>query len=201
MQSLDTSWRHNLTNSKRWKSAFYDLAIWFMFGLCVTQGLATYSPGYPIVVGSPSIPTGIYWLQKTEHAWLKHNDIVSFPFLPKQAWLQERYTSNQFEHTKYLTGLPGDTIKNSADNVMSVCSGATAQCKEVGVPLARDSAGRPLTAWLAPNESYQLKQNEAWVSGHHPQSLDSRYHGPIALNSIRGVASPIALFGIGIDAK
>ncbi|WP_227871449.1 S26 family signal peptidase [Novimethylophilus kurashikiensis] len=161
--------------------------------------ISRYAPGYPIVVGTPSVPTGIYWVDKTAPA--HRNNLVTFPFEPKAAWLRERY-GDEHVHTKLLKGLPGDTIHADNANNLTLCHHLQDEvgppdCEPVGKVQEKDSKGRPLFSWVPANQGYVLKAGEYWVYSPHPKSLDSRYHGPIESASVTGVATPIWLFRIG----
>lgn len=188
-----------LKDPLRWKSAVMDLALWFMFGLVVTQMLSMYSPGYPLIVGTPSIPTGLYWADT--RASVGRNDLITFPFEPTQEFLKGRY-GRELVHTKILKGLPGDTIYADADQKLTLCPGADATgrvlpCESVGQAFAKDSKGRPLYSWVPPKHQYTLRDGEYWVYATHERSLDSRYHGPIAASSVKGRVTPVLLFKIG----
>ena len=55
---------------------------------------------------------------------------------------------------------------------------------------AEDSAGRPLESVAA--GIYQVARGEVWIlSAHDPRSFDSRYFGPVPVESIRGEARPV----------
>jgi conjugative transfer signal peptidase TraF len=57
-------------------------------------------------------------------------------------------------------------------------------------PRTTDSQGRPLTSW--PFGRYVAAPGAVWVaSSHHPRSFDSRYFGPIPVNSIRAHVRPL----------
>lgn len=184
-----------LRDPLRWKSAAYDLAVWFLFGWALTLGLSTYSPGYPIIVGTPSIPTGIYWVDK-HPTGLKPGDFVSFPFEPAHPWLKGRY-GRELVHTKMVLGTAGDTLHADASLRLKLCRSEADQretCEPAGQALPRDGKGRPLPSWVPPGKQYTLRTGELWVYSPHPKSLDSRYHGPVERSRIYGRATPIFLF-------
>lgn len=57
-------------------------------------------------------------------------------------------------------------------------------------PRNADSQGRPLIPW--PFGRYVVAPDTVWVaSSHHPRSFDSRYFGPIPVNSIRDHVRPL----------
>lgn len=191
--------RARLCNSARWRQAAYDVGLWFLFGLTLTLAAERYVPGYPILVGTPSIPTGVYWLNKAPPT-LQAGHTVTFPFEPTQPWLQGRYGEHLL-HTKLLLGVAGDIVRHNGQG-LEVCPapdalGKADPCRPAGVAQAQDSRGRPLYSWLAAGEQYVLKPGEGWAHGPHPRSLDSRYHGPIDLRTVRGRATPILLVPMG----
>lgn len=191
------TWRAHLRDPKRWKKSLADVALWFLFGLLLTGMLREFAPGRPIIVGSNSIPTGLYWLD-TRVTTFKVGDYVSFPFQPKAAWLRERY-GEYASHTKLVWGVGGDTVYADQAGALTVCraprGAARGNCESAGVPQGHDSKGRPMTPWASPGHHYTLADNELWIYAPNPKSLDSRYAGPVARQIIRGVATPLLLWG------
>lgn len=190
---------------RRWtregvKQALLDLGFWLLVGLTITQAFKHFTPGYPVIVGTPSIPTGLYWLNTTQGPAV--GEAATFLFAPKQDWLRERYADRSVHiHTKRVIGLAGDTVRAKDDQakVLEICPASGAACRFAGRVPDVDRKGRPLRSWLAeqPGHTYTLKVGEAWLFGEHRHSLDSRYYGPLAVSEIRGRARPILLFQIG----
>lgn len=57
-------------------------------------------------------------------------------------------------------------------------------------PLSRDTRGRPLSSW--PLRKYIVAPGTVWVaSTFNPRSFDSRYFGPIRVDSIRNRVGPL----------
>lgn len=184
-----------LKDPKRWKTAVFDVILWFMFGIIVTTMLSRYTPGYPIIVGTPSIPTGVYWLDKTQHHFGR-GDYVTFSFEPKQEWLKGRY-GQELVHTKQVLGVSGDVVKADAELNLTLCQmndGEPPKCVPAGKAWSADSKGRPLYSWVPANHEYTLKPGELWVWAPHLRSLDSRYHGPVLAAEMHGKAKPLFLF-------
>jgi len=182
-----------LKDPNRWRSAVYDLVLWFMFGVVFTEVVTQATPGYPIVVGTSSISTGVYWLDKTKYQLQRH-EYVSFTFKPGQAYLQ-RYGEGT-THTKSIRAVEGDTITARADGTLTVCWARYSElvkehCETAGKPRAADSKGRALTPWLKPGQQYTLQADELWIYAPNERSLDSRYYGPISRTAIHGVAKPL----------
>ncbi|MBK3779952.1 hypothetical protein G3A43_06765 [Paraburkholderia aspalathi] len=186
----------NLRSARRWKSSLYDTTIWFLFGLLVTTMLKMYLPGYPVIVGSPSIPEGFYWVDKTDRNF-QPGDYVSFDFKPAQTWLEGRY-GREPVHTKMVLGVAGDVVRADQDLNLTLChpahDGVAQNCVPAGHVFLSDSLGRPLYSWVPAGHQYTLRQGEIWVYGTHPKSLDSRYHGPIPAAATNGKASPVWQF-------
>lgn len=179
---------------RRWRATLYDLALWFMGAFLVITALKQYCPGYPIVVATPSIREGLYWVDTHDHAF-RPGDYVSFAFRPTQSWLQGRYGVRPV-HTKLVLGVAGDTVyANAALNLMLCHPGQSpavaGQCALAGHVYDRDSQGRPLYSWVPAGQSYTLRPGELWVFGSHPRSLDSRYHGPVRVDDMYGKATPL----------
>lgn len=184
-----------LRDPQRWKTAVFDVILWFMFGIIVTTMLSRYTPGYPIIVGTPSVPTGIYWLDKTQH-YFSRGDYVTFSFEPQQAWLKGRY-GQELVHTKEVLGVAGDVVKADADLNLTLCQtrdNEAPKCVPAGKAWSADSKGRPLYSWVPANHEYTLREGELWVWAPHPRSLDSRYHGPVLAAEMHGKAQPLFLF-------
>lgn len=183
-----------LRDPQRWRQAGYNVLLWFLFGLVVTEGLSRYSPGYPIIVGTPSLPTGLYWLDRHPGP-LQRGDVITFGFKPTQPWLQARY-GQTLVHTKQLVGRAGDTVIASRGRDLMLCPADETVCRAVGRPHTQDGRGRPLAAFVPDGKSYTVRSGELWVYAPHDRSLDSRYHGPIPEADVHGRARPLWLFSI-----
>lgn len=184
-----------LRDARRWRSQLLDVTIWALFGLTITHALSLYAPGYPIIVGTSSVPTGLYWLTK-DPGFIRSGDLITFQFRPAD-WLKSRYGEDKV-HTKIALGVPGQLVKADDAGSLEVCATDAVQevCRSAGKPLAQDSKGRPMRPWLAPGQQYRLKPQEYWVYSPHPRSLDSRYEGPVPRKAIRGTAKAVWLFSI-----
>lgn len=196
-ETKPASLRERFRDPQRWKKSLYDLTLWFLYGILLTAMLSKFSPGYPIWVGTDSIRTGIYWVDR--QAFDFHvGDYITFPFQPNQAWLQERYGSKRI-FTKQVKAIEGDTLYTDEQGEIRVCythnTGPQLRCEVLGVVRKVDSKGRPLTPWLAANQSYTLQAGELWAHGPNPRSLDSRYYGPVNRAIVSGRAKPIILWG------
>ncbi len=86
---------------------------------------------------------------------------------------------------KPIVASAGDTVELSAVgiSVNGVLLRNTA-------PLAKDSAGRPLSPW--PFGRYLVARDTVWVaSTYQPRSFDSRYFGPLSTGIIRHRLKPL----------
>ena len=169
-----------------------------MFGWVAASVIGKVTPGYPIIVGTPSIQTGVYWLDLTADRF-NAGDLVTFPFAPKQDWLKGRY-GEKLIHTKFVAATAGDTIYADKYFSLKACKKAYSTqvdrwCRPLGKPQKIDSKGRDLIAWLPAGHQYTLKSGEVWISGQHAKSLDSRYHGPLEVSNLRGKATLIMAYG------
>ncbi len=174
------------------------LAFWLAaIGMHVASSQMT---AHPIFVVTDSISTGIYWLDTTAHDF-RRGEFATFHFHPKGGYLAKRYAPAR--HTKYLLGLPGDTVWSDAEGHLRVCKGhephvsqidgpaAVVACWEAGATRKLDSLGRPMKPWLAPGKSYVLGAGEYWDYGPNVKSLDARYTGPVKAADIMGKATPL----------
>lgn len=189
------SLKERFKDPKRWKKSLTDLGLWFMYGIVITTMLSMYSPGHPIIVGTASIQPGLYWLDKQVTSF-RVGDYVSFPFKPSQEWLRTRYGEDRI-FTKMVKGVAGDTIYADDSHNVKLCHVGydnSQTCEVLGQVLEVDSVGRKMTPWVPANHQYTLREGEVWVYAPHQKSLDSRYYGPIRIETIRGKASPLFLW-------
>ena len=185
-----------LMNAQRWSEVLKDQLIWMMVGCLLFFMLAKTIPGYPVIVGTPSIPMGVYWLDRTDFNF-KVGDYVTFDFNPADKELLKRYAPHGVWHTKMIKATEGYTLTMNAKLQITVCSHTIwgpAVCEDAGIVRTKDSQGRTLSPWLKSDVPYKLKRNELWVYGPHPMSLDSRYHGPVFTDEMKGTAHPLWLF-------
>ena len=185
-----------LLNAKRWSEVLKDQLIWMMVGCLLIFMLTKTLPGHPILVITPSVPTGVYWLDRTAQGF-RAGEYVTFEFNPSNKELSRRYAPNTLWHTKMVRATEGYVIASDSLLHLTACSPeiwGKPVCVDAGVAQTKDSKGRVLEPWLAPGARYVLKRDELWVYGPHPHSLDSRYHGPILAPDMKGKAKPLWLF-------
>ena len=85
---------------------------------------------------------------------------------------------------KPIVASAGDTVDLSAAGIS--VNGALLRNT---APLAKDSAGRPLSPW--PFGRYLVARDTVWVaSTYQPRSFDSRYFGPLSTGVIRHRLKP-----------
>lgn len=85
---------------------------------------------------------------------------------------------------KPISAVAGDIIQFKVDHAVIVN----------GVILPNTAAKSNIPGW--PAGRYVVQQGEIWLfSSYNPNSFDSRYFGPVALRSVRGVAHAIAVKG------
>ncbi len=92
---------------------------------------------------------------------------------------------------KQIVGLPGDTV--ALGEAFLAVNGRVL----LETPVQRsDSSGRPLAH--APFGSHVLPPDRVWVTGLNPvRSWDSRYFGPIPIDSLVGTARPLLTIDLG----
>lgn len=176
-----------------WVRALVKTALWFCAGLILTYFIASRITAHPVLVQTPSIDTGVYWVD-TRVKRFRHNDLVAFEFIARsQALIKAGFTSGL--HVKQIAGVPGDTVRADQSGRVLLCPAGASECTPVGTPREFDSKGRPLTAWLEPGAEIVLQAKQYWVYAPHPRSLDSRYNGPIHHSQVKGRATPLYIWG------
>ena len=194
LASAKPSFLHRLKDVSRWRKSLTDVFVWLMAGTVILLMLERSVPGHPILVTTPSIPEGLYWLDRTATSY-RAGEFVTFEFNPKDKVLKERYAPNHvLWHTKQVKATEGYVMHAAADGRLTACSPlifGKIDCSDAGLPRSLDSKKRPLSAWLAPNTDYILKRDEVWAYGAHEGSLDSRYHGPLLVSELKGKAHPL----------
>ena len=189
------SWRQRLRNPASWRKTIFDTFLWTMLGTIIILLLQRTVPGYPVIVVTESIPTGVYWLDRWPSAY-SAGDYISFEFKPGDKELKTRYAANVKNFTKMVGATQGWVIKSDATGALTACPPAQwgGACRDMGKPDPVDSKGRTLKPWFKPGSTYALLKDEVWVYGPHARSLDSRYYGPVPLTDAQGKAFPLHLF-------
>jgi conjugative transfer signal peptidase TraF len=134
---------------------------------------------------SESVPIGLYSVQPAGKLVVT-NLVVAMPPEPLATFLAERgYLPIGTPLIKRILALPGQSVCRSK-RLISVDG------IEMGAALEHDRHGRTLPAWqgcrvITRGEVFLMNWDE-------PQSLDSRYFGPIPLSAIVGRAEPVWTF-------
>ncbi|MFZ2316069.1 MAG: S26 family signal peptidase [Gammaproteobacteria bacterium] len=85
---------------------------------------------------------------------------------------------------KPISAIAGDVVQFKAGQPVTVN----------GITLPNTAAKKNIPCWAA--GKYVVQAGEVWLfSSYSPNSFDSRYFGPVALSSVRGVARAIAVNG------
>jgi conjugative transfer signal peptidase TraF len=138
-----------------------------------------------------SMPQGV-WLEHRYSGALRAGDAVAVCLPPTEQ--TKRYIgpgscANGLEPLlKTVGAITGDvvTLQPSGALVNGAALPNTAT-------LARDEAGRPLTAY--PAGTYQVPQGQIFLfSSHDPRVYDSRYFGPVKTTEVIATATPVLTF-------
>lgn len=138
---------------------------------------------------SPSMPTGVYVRTSSESI---ANLVVFCPSEPFARLSVERgYRSRgncpdgAEPLAKPIAARPGDCVELSAAG-MAVNGRPLTNT----APLAKDSAGRPLSHW--PFGRYIVVPGTVWVASTYSiRSFDSRYFGPVSASQVREHVRPL----------
>lgn len=85
---------------------------------------------------------------------------------------------------KYVVATEGDVVVHSASGLI-----VNDRFLPHSKPLARDYSGRTLRPF--PRGEYVLLRGEVWLYSCHPAAFDSRYFGPIQVETVRSVIKPV----------
>lgn len=138
---------------------------------------------------SPSMPPGLYI--RTSSA--SSSTLVVFcpaePFAKLSVKRGYRSRGNCADGAeplaKPIAANPGDNVELSATGMA-----VNGRLLPNTVPLAKDSAGRPLSHW--PFGRYVVAPRTVWVaSSYSPRSFDSRYFGPVEVSQVREHVRPL----------
>lgn len=132
---------------------------------------------------SPSAPIGLYWVTRTLQ--LRRGDLVGImPPEPLAGFLSENgYLPAGVPLLKHVAAVAGQRVCRRHEQI--TIDGATAAWA-----LPNDRRGRPLPVW---SNCYQLGPGEVFALNSAPDSLDSRYFGPLPTSSVVGQARPLWL--------
>ena len=108
--------------------------------------------------------------------------VVATPTEPLAAFLAQRgYLPMGVPLLKHVFALPGQTVCR-VDRTITIDGSVT------GLALEHDRRGRPLPVWRG---CRTVMAGEVFVMNRRPDSLDSRYFGPLPVTSIVGRAEPL----------
>jgi len=155
-------------------------ALFAAFQLCGVVGLR--------INASPSLPIGLYVTSSQSIA-----NLVEFcPGEPFASFAIARgyrdagvCRDGAAPLMKPIVARAGDVVEMSGQGIA-----VNGRLLPNTAPRTTDSHGRPLAAW--PTGRYAVAPDTVWVaSSYHPRSFDSRYFGPIPVNSIRDRVRPL----------
>ena len=142
-----------------------------------------YPLGLRLNFNTISQPKGLYWLHRGEP---RVGQLVLVELPPEvAAFGAERGYLRYPELAKCVAALTGDRVTLSSTGIR-----VNGEALPGTAPLARDSKGRPIGAY--PPGSYDTLPGWLWLySNHIPNSWDSRYFGPVPMDSVRGRLVPL----------
>jgi conjugative transfer signal peptidase TraF len=124
---------------------------------------------------TPSLPRGLYWLT-ADHDPRRGSIVVLFPPAPFRELIAQRgYLPSSVPLLKRVVALPGDTVCTTAGRYL-------AAGVDLGPAASADAAGRQLPSFFPFCDT--VPPGAAFVAGHGPSSLDSRYFGPVRLSTL-----------------
>jgi conjugative transfer signal peptidase TraF len=130
-----------------------------------------------------SQPKGLYWRLPGE----PHHGRLILVRLPAEIarFAAERGYRRHPELAKCVAALPGDTVEVTREGLR-----VNGRLLPGTAPLSRDSAGRPLSRY--PRGPHDTLPGWVWLySNHIPNSWDSRYFGPVPLETVLGSLRPL----------
>ena len=137
---------------------------------------------------SPSLPIGLYRTTSDPNASLvEFCPVEPFASLAFARGYRERggCPDGATPLLKPVVAMAGDVVELSGTGI-SVDGNVLPN----SAPLPADTRGRPLTPWRFGR--YTVGQGEVWVaSSYNRRSFDSRYFGPVPVNSIRERLRPL----------
>lgn len=143
-------------------------------------GLAAGVGSHLIWNRTPSMPIGLYWLDRGRRT-LVRNALVAFPIPDAVRGLvhERRYLPDDAVILKQIVALPGDhvCIWGGAFIVNGVALGRV---------LDRDAAGRRLPQLTLCGA---VGPGDVFVASNHPRSFDSRFFGPVAISAVKGTVT------------
>jgi conjugative transfer signal peptidase TraF len=131
---------------------------------------------------SSSAPRGWYVVQTPTQLHRGDFAVVRLPAPIARMADERRYLPKTIPLLKQVAAVAGDRVCER-QGVVRVNDVVMARS------LLRDGAGRPLSSW---SECRALRDQELFLIGlSHAASFDSRYYGPVTVESVIGVAIPL----------
>ena len=147
-------------------------------------GVLSFLPVAPKLIwnASASVPLGLYSIAPARHLEVTDLVAVETPEPLASFMAERRYLPRGVPLMKHVAAIAGQRVCRDGAHI-------TIDGINMGEALARDRAGRVLPAWhgcrrIADGEVFLMN----WAA---PDSMDGRYFGPLAINSIIGRAIPL----------
>jgi len=146
--------------------------------------------------GTPSMPEGIYRLNRSPIAPLERGAIVAIcpspevlaVAVPRHYLAPGPCPGNVVPLLKRVAAVGGDRV-DVAERFVSVNGRMLADSGR----FERDAAGMPLPR--IPVGRYVVAPNKVWLYGPNPRSWDSRYYGAQPVAGVLGTATPVLIVG------
>ena len=136
----------------------------------------------PIVIYNPSqsVPSGFYLRSSESPGRGDFVTVAAFEVAPEYAALRG-YADRSDRFLKRVAATEGQLVCAEGETIL--IDGAQAATR-----IKRDAEGRTLPAWRG---CRRLVAGELFLLGDTDDSFDSRYWGPVTMNLIQGVWTPI----------
>lgn len=152
----------------------------------LTVGSFFVSGPFLIINKSPSLPLGVYWVEKTNQFQKGDILLLNLPKSIKEIAVKRRYMPKQAQLMKPLVASYEDSVCVNRKGEFLINQ------KKFGQRLETDSSGRKMPKMLS--GCIRLQRDEIVVASLKENSFDSRYFGPLLKEFISGKAHAILVW-------
>ena len=172
----------NLGLSERFLS-FLRLGVFVSFLAFICGALLMIDEPVFIINKSPSVPLGIYWIDRMTIPKKGDIVIIDIPESIRQLAYERKYVSKSAKLLKPLAANGNDEICLTKDQEFKING------ESFGYFLDKDADGKKMPKMFSGCE--KIRTNEIGVASKKHNSFDSRYFGPVPKESIVGKAKPV----------